>query len=174
MKKTIIIIALVAFFAPCLFSQESRRPMIDEALEGCRDPSGEPVPTRMDSWQPYVVMARSHERTGAPEILVNPELAGKYSFSSYTLRWLYLRECAHIRLEHQRLEHPSDAAQEEADCFALRELLAQYEDNSMLKSRITDTISRDIRSHGYEAWNEMRLGQKRDPDLMFRCYERRK
>jgi hypothetical protein len=138
-----------------------------EPMEGCPNVEGNPVPTVENSEQMWVVRADDeHEKLS---IVVNYEMASRQYLGRQTLRWLYLRECAHLVLNHRPLDGLSPASQEEADCWALKRLIGEGE--PWVAKKLAVTIERDLKDLQPEQWKQFRLGERRDPDIGFRCRE---
>lgn len=134
-------------------------------LKGCEDLKNNPVPTEYDRRLPSfakVVVNRSgkHEKY---IIVVNPS---HYYLSRETQQWLYLRQCAHIRLKHDyalhaKNEKPNLREEREADCWAITRMLKdkQYR----FSERGISKIQRDIEdlARSSERWRDIFGGPRR-------------
>lgn len=107
------------------------------------------------------------ERSSASErglseyaIFIDPE---RYYLSRQSQRWLFLRQCAHIWLNHDIL-HKGESGlnidhEEDADCWAADQLL---ERDSRATTRTLYAIERDIERAAKEGrWNEVLPGPQR-------------
>jgi len=134
-------------------------------LKGCEDLKNEPVPTEYDKRLPSfakVVVHRS-DRGERYIIVVNPT---HYYLSRETQQWLYLRQCAHIRLGHDyalhaQNEEPNLREEREADCWAITTML---EDKKYgFSERGISKIQRDIDEleKNSERWRDVFGGPRR-------------
>ena len=136
-------------------------------LSGCEDSFNQEVETVFDETLQTVAQARVSTRAGGYEIRVNP-------FDSYfgweTLRWLYLRQCAHINLDHDliaiRANQGSLRQAHDADCWAISWL----SDREGMSIREIRTIERDLERLDSRDWERF-LGPRRSIDLS-RCLKK--
>ena len=142
-------------------------------LEGCTDNQGRHVPTqtdpRLESFAKVKITRSSTEDFYT--ILVNPT---HYYLSRETQQWLYFRQCAHIKLNHQsiRVKDESQNLREErdADCWAIMEMLQNEQFN--FRERQIAKIKKDIEllERERERWQDV-FGAPRRNTYTYECLQ---
>lgn len=127
----------------------------------CHDSEDRLVEARYEPSRPFFAEA-VEVRGGAYAIYINPTL---YYLGNDTQQWLYLRQCAHINentvgVSARRL---TIGDEEEADCWAVKELKKQ----SQVSSRTLYAIERDMeRVVREKRWKEVLPGPPRRISLL--------
>lgn len=125
-------------------------------FEGCVDFRGKPVASILDPFVQDVAMAIYLTRDN-PVIVYNPEVVSW--LTNPTRLFFYAHECAHHVLGHGVNGH-SLASEQQADCWALRELVSRR----LLNDDDIGAVQRDIALFGRADWTHL-PGPKRAINL---------
>lgn len=133
----------------------------------CGETKGARVQTRVDPRQRYFAVAgqafTGSTPTNAYEIRINPE---RTYLGKATQEWLYLRQCAHINLRHEVLRGEQGRKlrdEEEADCWAVQELIKKSGTSSRILYSIESDMERVV--NNAERWREVLPGPPRRVQL---------
>lgn len=131
----------------CLLGTLGRVAEAQITFDGCVDYRGIPVASIADTRVPDVAIA-TYAPTGEPIIVYNPSALSW--LSAPTKLFFYVHECAHHVLGHGVSGHPMTAEQE-ADCWAIRELVQRR----MISPAGFQAIQNDIARFGRGDWTHL-------------------
>jgi hypothetical protein len=136
------------------------------SVSQCLDSQANAVEVRFRGGLRGFAVVRKEKESPSPDespyvIYVNPDL---YYLSRDTQEWLYQRQCAHIKQNHEVIHKRSSRLniddEREADCIAVHLMLSDSERN--LSSREFYSIERDIERVVREnRWSDVLPGPER-------------